>query len=110
MTVTASRSKLIRRNRRFGIVMLGLSALLVAVSILTGEGLSASNWMSLSFMVLMGLGMVSTERLMRIGPRDAAGVERQERRFEAAAIVLGVGLPLVALVAVLVLVVVILVR
>jgi len=110
VTLTESQSKLIRRNRRLGVAMLGIAALLVAVSVVSGEALSLSSWSMLGFIAVTGVLQLSTARLLRLERDDPAGNERRERRFEAAAIVLGVGLPLVALVAVLALAVVILVR
>jgi hypothetical protein len=109
MTQAANREKLIRRNRRMGVITLGLVAFGLAGSALLGEGLSASSW-TMVVLTVIGLGELFTARLVRLERDDPAGNERRERQFEAAAVVVGVGLPLAALLAVAVLVVVILLR
>ena len=110
MTQAANREKLIRRNRRLGIITLGLVAFGLVGSALLGGGLSASSWTMVVLLTLIGLGELFTARLVPLERDDPAGYERRERRTEAVAIAVGLGLPLVALLAVAVLVVVILLR
>ena len=110
MTQAANREKLIRRNRRLGMITLGLVAFGLVGSALLGGGLSASSWTMVVLLTLIGLGELFTARLVPLERDDPAGYERRERRTEAVAIAVGLGLPLVALLAVAVLVVVILLR
>lgn len=102
--------RIIRLNRRFGVVTLGSVVILLALSALTGDHLSGSMWTTVALLTLIGLGELFTARLMRLDRDDPTGVERRERRVEAVVVAVGVGLPLVALLAVAALVVVIVLR
>jgi hypothetical protein len=88
---------MVRRNRRHGIATLGFVAVVLAVGALAGE---RPSWTLLGMATLIGLGQLLAPRLIRPGRSDPVASERDERRFEAMAVIVGVGLPLAALLAV----------
>jgi hypothetical protein len=104
MTSAMDRDRLIRRNRRVGFLTLAFVGLVLAVEAITGDHLAASTWTVLALITLTGVGQVFMARLTRLGELDQATAERRERRVDSAAVMLAVGLPLVALLAVVVLV------
>ncbi len=76
---------------------LGFVAVVLAAGALTGE---QQSWTLLGMTTLIGLGELLALRLIRAGRSDPVASERDERRFEAMAVIVGVGMPLAALLAV----------
>ncbi|MFN8628883.1 MAG: hypothetical protein U0838_00760 [Chloroflexota bacterium] len=97
----ADPENLVRRMRRVGLVTLAALAVLLVLSVATGEGLSPSNWTMVALIGLVGIGEVVGARMLRLDFEDPAGIPRREKRMEAIAVVVGIGLPLVALIGVL---------